>query len=52
MKASQLRANVFRVLDQVLQTGEPVEIWRNGKRLWIVAEPVVPSPQPTTDQIG
>jgi hypothetical protein len=36
--ASTLRANVYRVLDQVLETGEPVEIERNGRRLFIVAD--------------
>jgi len=33
----QLRENIYRVLDQVLKTGEPVEIERNGRRLRIVA---------------
>jgi prevent-host-death family protein len=38
--ASRLRANVYRVLDEVLETGTPVEIERRGKRLRIVpAEP-------------
>jgi hypothetical protein len=36
--ASKLRENVYRVLDQVLATGEPVEIERNGRRLFIVAD--------------
>jgi hypothetical protein len=36
--ASKLRENVYRVLDQVLETGEPVEIERNGRRLFIVAD--------------
>ncbi len=38
--ASRLRANVYRVLDEVLETGTPVEIERRGRRLRIVpAEP-------------
>jgi hypothetical protein len=36
--ASKLRENVYRVLDEVLETGEPVVIERNGRRLFIVAE--------------
>ncbi|MBA2283644.1 MAG: type II toxin-antitoxin system Phd/YefM family antitoxin [Acidimicrobiia bacterium] len=36
--ASKLRENVYRVLDEVLASGEPVEIERNGRRLFIVAE--------------
>lgn len=33
---SRLRANLYRVIDQVLETGEPAEIERNGQRLRIV----------------
>jgi prevent-host-death family protein len=33
---SRLRANLYRVIDRVLETGEPVEIERNGRRLRIV----------------
>jgi hypothetical protein len=36
LTASKLRANVYRVLDQVLETGVPVEIERHGRRLRIV----------------
>ena len=35
MTASKLRANVYRVLDQVLETGVPVEIERHGRRVRI-----------------
>jgi Antitoxin Phd_YefM, type II toxin-antitoxin system len=38
LTASKLRENIYRVLDQVLETGEPVEIERNGRRLRIVAD--------------
>lgn len=37
MKATKLRQNIFQVLDQVLETGVPVEVERNGKKLKIVA---------------
>lgn len=36
--ASQLRQDVYRLLDHVLETGVPLEIERGGKRLRIVAE--------------
>ena len=39
--ASRLRANVYKVLDEVLETGKPVEIARRGQRLRIV--PVAPA---------
>lgn len=35
---SQLRADVYRLLDQVLETGIPLDIERNGRRLRIVPE--------------
>ncbi len=38
LTASKLRENIYRVLDQVLETGEPAEIERNGRRLRIVAD--------------
>jgi antitoxin (DNA-binding transcriptional repressor) of toxin-antitoxin stability system len=34
--ASKLRENVYRILDEILATGEPVEIERNGQILRIV----------------
>jgi hypothetical protein len=36
MTASRLRADIYRVLDEVLRTGQPVEIERGGRRLRIV----------------
>lgn len=33
---SKLRENIYRILDQVLETGVPVEIERRGKILKIV----------------
>jgi antitoxin (DNA-binding transcriptional repressor) of toxin-antitoxin stability system len=37
---SRLRANLYKVLDRVLETGRPVEVERGGRRLRIV--PVEP----------
>ena len=39
---SQLRQDVYRLLDNVLETGEPLDIERKGQRLRIVRqEPTV-----------
>jgi len=35
---SRLRANLYRILDRVLESGEPVEIERKGRRLRITME--------------
>lgn len=35
--ASQLRADVYRLLDRVIATGEPIEVERNGRLVRIVA---------------
>ena len=40
MTASDLRQNIYRVLDRVLETGTPVVIERKGRRLRIVPEEV------------
>lgn len=34
--ASQLRANIYRMLDEVLETGQPLEIERNGRTLVVM----------------
>jgi antitoxin (DNA-binding transcriptional repressor) of toxin-antitoxin stability system len=44
--ASKLRENVYRILDQVLKTGEPVEIIRGGRKLKIV-----PAGEPRTRKL-
>jgi hypothetical protein len=33
-----LRSNLFKIVDQVIETGNPVELERNGHRLKIVLE--------------
>lgn len=38
ISASALRANIYKLLDQVLKSGKPLEIERKGKRLRIVPE--------------
>jgi hypothetical protein len=34
--ASELRQNIYRLLDEVLETGVPLEIERNGRRLRVI----------------
>jgi len=36
--ASRLRSDLYRLLDQVLETGEPLVIERKGRRLRVVAD--------------
>lgn len=38
VNASQLRQNIYRLLDEVLETGVPLEIERKGRKLRIVAD--------------
>ena len=38
LTASKLRQNIYQILDQVLETGVPIEISRKGRILKIVAE--------------
>lgn len=35
---SQLRADIYRLIDRVLETGEPLSIDRRGRRLHLVPE--------------
>lgn len=37
--ASELRANLYRLLDRVAETGESIEIERDGRLVRIVAVP-------------
>ncbi len=37
LRASALRENIYRILDEILETGVPVEIERKGKLLRILA---------------
>ena len=37
LSTSKLRENIYRILDEVLKTGVPVEIQRRGRILRIVA---------------
>jgi hypothetical protein len=38
LSASKLRENIYRILDEILDTGVPVEIERRGRILRIVPE--------------
>ncbi len=42
LTASKLRENVYGILDQVLETGRPVEVVRKGRVLKIVPETPAP----------
>jgi antitoxin (DNA-binding transcriptional repressor) of toxin-antitoxin stability system len=46
LTASKLRENIYRLLDQVLETGVPVEIVRGRRRLKIV-----PADEPATSKL-
>ena len=35
---STLRQNIYKLLDQVLETGQPIEILRKGKILQIISK--------------
>jgi prevent-host-death family protein len=38
MTASELRAQIFKILDQVIETGVPVEIERKGRIVRLVVD--------------
>ena len=38
MNASRLRSDLYRILDQALDTGVPIEIERKGRKLRIVPD--------------
>lgn len=37
--STKLRANIYKILDKILETGEPVEIERRGRILKIIPAP-------------
>ncbi len=39
LHSTALRANIYRVLDRILRTGEPQEVVREGRRLLILPVP-------------
>jgi hypothetical protein len=39
VSASKLRGNIYKLLDKVLETGEPLEIERKGRKLKIMPSP-------------
>lgn len=39
ISATKLRENVYKILDEVLETGEPLEVSRKGRTLIIVPKP-------------
>jgi len=49
LTASKLRENIYRILDQVAETGVPVEIVRGRRRLRIV--PAEPPADRKTDRL-
>lgn len=49
VSATYLRQHVYQLLDQVLATGEPLVIERNGRRLQVV--PIVERPWRRIDDI-
>ena len=38
LTASKLRQNIYKILDEILETGQPVEITRKGRTLRIVPD--------------
>lgn len=50
LTASKLRANVYRLLDEVLETGKPLEIERNGELL-VIAPKASPKKESIWDRL-
>jgi hypothetical protein len=50
LTASKLRANIYRLLDEVLETGKPLEIERNGK-LMVIAPKEPPKKESIWDRL-
>ena len=42
LTATELRSRLYKVLDQVAETGEPVEVIRRGRVIRLVAEQPAP----------
>lgn len=38
MKATQLRKDIYNILDQVIETGQPISIERKGKTLKLMVD--------------
>jgi len=38
LTATELRSNLYRLLDRALETGEPIEILRNGRVIRLVPD--------------
>ena len=38
MKVTELRKNIYNILDEILETGEPIEIQRKGRVLKIIPD--------------
>ena len=39
ISSTKLRDNIYQILDEVLKTGQPIEVRRKGRFLRIVPEP-------------
>lgn len=50
LSASKLRENIYKILDEILATGTPVEVERRGRRLRIV--PVEPPVRSKLDRVA
>lgn len=50
--ASELRSNVYRLLDEVLESGRPLEIERKGETLVVAPKKATPRSQRLTKRPG